>query len=382
MRQQVIEQFRTTFGTDPELLVRAPGRANLIGSHTDYNDGFTLPLAINRAIWIALKPRHDDVVRVFSMDFGYEMVTFSSKAVERDADGFPEWVKHVRGIWWLLGQQGIDVPSADLVIGSNIPMGAGVSSSAAIGVAVVEMALALASEHRSQSEKALLAVKIEHEFLGVPVGVLDQIASAAAIPNAAMLLDCRTLETTPVKIPSDVAVVVIDTKKVRQLADSGYAERRAQCEAVAAALGVKALRDADMVLLDANKDKFDDVHYRRARHIITENARVLAMKAALESHDLDNAGELLNQTQSSIENDYEISVPDVDTLCQISREHDACYGVRLMGGGFGGSVVGLVKSDQVDAFAEHLIPRYAASTGLAAEVYVCQPAAGSGVEVL
>lgn len=379
MRGKVLATFRSVYGHSPGLVVRAPGRANLIGEHTDYNDGFVMPLAVDRALWLAIAPRGDDTLRIHSLDFGGGTATCSIARLE-GAD-LPHWSKHVCGGWWLMSQKGYTLPGADIVLGGDIPIGVGMSSSAAIGVAVVEAILALAGDSaHSQIEKALLAVDLEHKFLRIPCGVMDQIASAAAIAGSAMLLDCRSLETVPVSIPDGVRVLVMNTMKSRELADSAYTQRRQQCEEAAALLGVPALRDATLEMIDIYHEKLDDVRYRRARHVITENERTLSMQGVLEQGNLARAGELLNASHSSLRDDYEVSSEELDLMSELARSHSACYGARMMGGGFGGCAVGLVRAGAVEEFVAGVEASYRERTGVSPELYICRPSAGSSVE--
>jgi galactokinase len=378
IRDTVLATFREVYGRAPAFLIRAPGRANLIGEHTDYNDGFVLPLAIDRAVWLAVAPRADDVLCVHSIDFGGESACFTLDGLLDE--GLPHWSGHVRGGWWLMAQKGHAPPGADIVVGGDIPIGAGMSSSAAIGVAVIEAALAvLGDDTHSQVDKALLAVELEHKFLHVPCGVMDQIASAAAIDGSAMLLDCRSLEIAPVGIPEGIRVVVMNTMKSRVLNESAYGERRRECEAAAEALGVPALRDATMDMLEAAKGKLTDVQVRRARHVITENERTLAARAALEEGDLEEAGRLISASHASLRDDFEVSCRELDVMSALAQGHPACYGARMMGGGFGGSVVGLVRGEAVGAFVEEVAADYEAATGLAPQMVICKATAGSSV---
>ncbi|KAB2904193.1 MAG: galactokinase [Anaerolineae bacterium] len=380
IQEKVIETYRKIFGEQPQFLVRAPGRANLIGEHTDYHDGFVMPLAVDRAVWLAIAPRSDNHISVHTLDFGNEMISFGLDQLQDSS--LPHWTKHVRGAWWLVAhQEGKQAPGVNIVIGSDIPMGSGMSSSAAIEVAMIEAALALLGETSSytQAQKALLAVEIEHQFMGMPCGILDQMASAAALEGTAMLLDCRSFDRTPAPIPDSVRVVVMNTMKSRELGDSGYATRRRESESAAQLLGVKALRDATMDMIDAKRTELGDVRYRRAKHVVTENERTLQMKAILESHDLQGAGKLLNASHISLRDDYEVSVYELDVMSEIAQSHPACYGARMMGGGFGGCAVGLVNADAIDDFLNALQPRYTEKTGKHPEFYVCVPAAGSGV---
>lgn len=377
IQAKVIETYEKEYGEKPQFLVRAPGRANLIGEHTDYHDGFVMPLAVDRAVWLAISPRNDNQLSVYTLDFGNQRITFGfDQLLNKD---FPKWTQHIRGAWWLMQQDGKKVPGANVVIGSDIPMGTGMSSSAAIEVAMIEAVLTLIGDTSyTQTQKALLAVEIEHQFMGMPSGVLDQMASAAALEGTAMLLDCRSLERTPVPIPDTVRVVVMNTMKSRELGDSGYATRRRESESAAEILGVPALRDATLATVDAKRNELGDVRYRRARHVVTENERTLQMKEILAQNDLDGAGKLMNASHASLRDDYEVSVFELDTMSELAQSHPACYGARMMGGGFGGCAVGLVQADSIDDFLNFIAPRYEEKTGYKPEFYVCVPSAGSG----
>ncbi len=229
IRDKVLETYKSLYGTSPDFLIRAPGRANLIGEHTDYNDGFVMPLAVDRALYVAMGKRTDDQIYIHSLDYGAESATFSLTQLEDKS--LPHWTQHVRGAWWLLGQQGKQLPGVDLVLGGDIPIGAGMSSSAAIGVAFIEAALALLDDDSyTQTDKALMAVDIEHKFMQMPCGIMDQMASANGVDGKAILLDCRSLEIAPVSLPASTNVVVMNTMVHRQLTGSGYADRRSQSE--------------------------------------------------------------------------------------------------------------------------------------------------------
>jgi galactokinase len=365
IREDVIARYESLHRHAPRFVVRAPGRANLIGEHTDYNDGFVMPLAVDRAVFLAISPRDDAKILIHSLDFGDE--TLEIRLDQLEDDGLPHWSKHVRGGWWLLGKKGMLPPGAD----------------AAIGVGVIEAGLALlGNSDFSQAEKALMAVEIEHDFIGVPCGVMDQMASAAAIDQSAMLLDCRSLETSPVPIPDGVSIVVMNTMKSRELADSAYAERRQQCEESAAMMGISALRDATPQMVESFRAELGEVKYRRSKHVIGEIIRTLLMYKALTEGDLMLAGELIEGSHASLRDDYEVSCEELDIMSELASGHPACYGARMMGGGFGGCAVGLVQSDAVADFLGYIEPRYAEKTRRNPAFYVCQPSAGSSVTVI
>jgi galactokinase len=381
MRDKILQHFADVYTHLPALLSRAPGRVNLIGEHTDYNDGFVLPFAIDRAVWIAVRPRSDNEIHVYSMDFGEQQTTFTVDAVQDTT--LPHWTAYIRGAWWLLAEKGYRLGGAEVLISSDLPIGGGMSSSAAISVAAIEIALALMGDtNRSQSEKALLAVEIERRFVGVPVGVMDQMASAVPRSADAMLLDCRSLETSVVPLPEDAAVMVIDSRKARQLVGSPYAERRQQCEQAAKIFGVSALRDVSLDMVNTARSPLSDVQFRRARHVVTENARTLQAQTALFSGDIARMGELLNASHASLRDDYEVSVRELDVLTAAARQHPGCYGARIMGGGFGGCAVALVKPDDLVLFESDVAAQYNRETGLQAIFYHVKPAPGSYVEVL
>ena len=375
----IVTTFNENFDQAPTLLARAPGRVNIIGEHTDYNDGFVLPAAIDRAIFVAARPRSDSTVRLVSVDFNDE-ATFSLD--DLDNPDLPGWTKYPRGSLWWLRENGYPVPGFDAVMGGDIPLASGLSSSAAVEVVMIELGLALAGGEMTQVDKALAALKVEHDFIGLPCGVMDQMASAMGVDGHALLIDCRSLVTQPIPVPSGASLVIMNTTKKRGLVDSEYAARTEQCNAAAVKLGVAALRDATLEQLEAAKDDLGDLLYRRARHIITENDRVEATITALAVDDLDAVGELLRASHASLRDDYEVSCRELDVISDLANAQPGCYGARMTGAGFGGCAVALVRDDAVAAFVDAVAPPYTEQTGLTSEIYVCQAAAGSGVERL
>ncbi len=384
IREHVLQTFRSEFGQDPVLLARAPGRVNLIGEHTDYNDGFVLPAAIDRAMYIAAAPRLDSTITMVSIDF--ESRT-AFDLINLDDPDLPAWSKYPRGALWWLREQGYEIPGFDAVIGGDIPIGAGLSSSAAVEIAFIELGLALSGEESaypsmSQVEKALGGVTVENQFIGMPCGVMDQMASAMGVDQHALLIDCRSLGVTPIPMPPGVSIVIIDSNKRRGLVDSEYALRRQQCEEAAEILGVEALRDAAPEMLDAARDRLGDLLYRRARHVVTEDVRTEQTAAALQAGDLAAAGEAMRASHASMRDRHEITVFKRDTIADLGNAQPGCYGARMTGGGFGGAAVALVADEAVDAFIAAVGPAYTEATGLTPQIYVCQAASGSGVETL
>ncbi|OJX78136.1 galactokinase [Leifsonia sp. 71-9] len=363
LRSGVRDDFAEVFGRQPDGVWSSPGRVNLIGEHTDYNEGFVLPFAINRRTVAALGLRDDRTVRVGST-FADELVEIDLDAIGPDA--LSGWSAYPLGVAWALGEFGADlaaVPGFDVLIDSNVPVGAGLSSSAAIEGAV---ALALNDVWRLGLDRQTLArvgQRAENVAVGAPTGIMDQSASLLGEPDSAVFLDCRTLHSEVVPLglaEAGLEIVVIDTGVEHAHATGGYAERRASCEAGAAALGVESLRDVSVADLDRARELLDDVTFRRVRHVVTEDQRVLDTVRTLREQGPTAIGELLDASHASMRDDFEISVPELDLAVETAQSSGA-IGARMTGGGFGGSAIALVPSDAVSrvlvaldgAFAEH-----------------------------
>jgi galactokinase len=372
----VPRSFQAHFGAAPQIVARAPGRVNLIGEHTDYNNGFVLPAAIDRAVYIAASVRSDSLVTVQSLD--YEAVTsFSLDALQ--AAALHESTIYPRGVLHLLRQDGVAIRGLDLTIGSDVPVGAGLSSSAAVGVAMLEVACHLFGYPLSQSAKARLAQRIENEFIGAPTGIMDQMISACGKADHALLIDCADLSTTLVPVPRGVALMVLDTSTRHDHSTSGYAERRAQCEEAARLLGVRSLREVTPETLAANADKLPELVERRAAHVVNENVRTLACVAALQAGDMARVGELVNESHASLSQLFQVSNKELDRMAEIAQRETGCYGARMMGGGFGGAVIALVADSEAAHFAERVAMAYTAATHLKPFIYQAYAADGSGL---
>lgn len=368
-------RFEEIFGEPPATLIRAPGRVNLIGEHTDYNDGFVLPMAIDRAVWIALRRRDDRRVILHSNDFG-QTAGFHLDQLRPESAG---WVEYIKGIAHVLQVEGYDLHGWEGVIAGDVPIGAGLSSSAAVEMAAARAFAALGGWPWSATAMAKAGQRAENEWIGVNSGIMDQMISAAGQAGHALLIDCRTLETQPVPLPDDVAVVVLDTMTRRGLVDSAYNERRSQCERAGAALGVPALRDANMDLLHRRLADLDPVVARRARHVISENERVLDAAGAMRRGDAAAMGLLMNESHASMRDDFEISRAEMDTMVKLAQAQPGCYGARMTGGGFGGAAVALVRAAGVDTFAAAISSAYRRATGLGPQVTICAAADGAAV---
>jgi galactokinase len=352
------------------LAFRAPGRANLIGEHTDYNDGFVLPVALESATWVCGRPA-DGVLRLDSLDRpGTVEVDLATGAGPTEG-----WGRYVTAVVRALRDADADLRGFTGVLASDLPLGGGLSSSAALELAVAKAVLA---SDLPDVELARICLRAEDHYVGMHVGIMDQLASAASRAGHALLIDCRSLALRPVPFPRSLRVVVLDSAVPRELADSEYNARRAQCEQAASALGVAALRDADPEMLERHRQRLDEVVYRRARHVVTENARVLAAAAALEEGRVAELGPLFAAAHRSMAEDYEASLPELDLLVSLAAETGGVRAARLTGAGFGGCTVNLVEVDRAEAAAAEILDRYRAATGRQGRAWVSTPADGAG----
>ena len=378
LRTQVYEEFRRRFGSEPSFLARAPGRVNLIGDHTDYNDGFVLPMAIDREVWLAVRARDDRRVSVHSLDFR-EDATFAldDGSVRRGG-----WVEYLRGVAWALEEGGRPTSGWEGVAAGDVPVGAGLSSSAALELAAARTFAAVSGVVWQPVAMARIAQRAENEWVGVNCGIMDQLISAAGAAGHALLIDCRSLETRSVLVPDRAAVVVLDTGTRRGLVDSAYNERRAQCETAAAFFGAAALRDVDVATFERRQGELDPTTRKRARHVITENARTLEAAELLERNDVAAVGALMDQSHISLRDDFEVSRSELDTMVELARRQPGCFGARMTGAGFGGCAVALVERSQADVFARNVSAAYTQAVGLNPSVYVCAASQGASVESL
>lgn len=373
IQERLLTTFESQFGEEPAVTVRGPGRVNLIGEHTDYNDGFVLPMAINRAVWIALRPRPDTLVQLTALDMG-QTATFPLTNLERNQ---ATWLEYVKGMAWALQQQGYQLTGWEGIMAGDLPIGAGLSSSAAVEMAAGRAFLALSGDEWRPTEIARLGQRVENEWLGIGSGIMDQLISASGQANHALLIDCRTLETTPLPLPPQTTVLILDSGTRRGLVDSAYNERRQQCDQAAAYFQVAALRDVSLTHFLTHAHGLDELSRRRAHHVISENERVLATKAALLAGDPGRAGQLINQSHASLNDDFEVSTAALNTIVRIAQQQPGCYGARLTGAGFGGCAVALVQEEKVTAFMEQVAAGYQQATGLSPNIYSCQATAGA-----
>ena len=375
LQTRVTEEFERRYGSPPALVVRAPGRVNLIGEHTDYNDGFVLPMAIDRATWIALRPRADGRVVATSLDFE-ETRDFALDALQT---GVAHWSEYLKGVAWALIQAGHALRGWEGTLAGDVPIGAGLSSSAALELATARAFAAISGLAWEPTVMARLSQRAENEWVGVNCGIMDQLISAAGKAGHALLMDCRSLETQAVPMPAGATVVVLDTATRRGLVDSAYNERRAQCEAAAKFFGMKALRDVSVEQFEAKSGQLDVITRRRARHVVTENARTLQAAAAMRQGDAVTLGQLMNASHVSLRDDFEVSSAELNLMVECALKQAGCLGARMTGAGFGGCAVALVREADAHAFSTQVAADYRAATGLKPDIYVCAAADGAGI---
>lgn len=371
---ELLTRFAETFRRPATVVARAPGRVNLIGGHTDYNDGFVLPMAIERETRIAAAPRGDDRVRLVAVDLDREDVFSLAGLAPTDEE---PWSNYVRGVAAGLQQAGYRLRGMDALIQGDVPIGAGLSSSAALEMVAIQAFAAAGGFTLPAEEAARIGQGAEHTFVGMMCGLMDQLASALGRPDHALLIDCRDLNYELVPLPAGVTILIADTGVRRRLTGSAYNERRAQCEAAARALGVPALRDATLAMLDGAA--LEPVVAIRARHIVDENNRVLEAVDALRAGDLVRVGELIDASHASLRDLYQVSSAQLDTMVNLLRAQPGCYGARLTGAGFGGCAVALMDADAVAAAIPAVAQAYRAHTGLTPALYPTRAAAGAGL---
>lgn len=370
LSSELTHAFRQRFSGECRLF-RAPGRINIIGEHTDYSEGFVLPAAIDRSCLCAAAPSPDGVIRIFSMNRGGDLRQIAPSAGRQN-----DWSDYVAGVFSALQAAGRKPLACHIGLSSDVPEGAGVSSSAALEVSVLTAVLALSGIEATARQRASWARAAEADFVGVPCGIMDQFISVSGQAGCALVLDCRTLEARPAPIPEHAAFAVIDSGVRHQLTDGGYAQRRAECEEAAHMLNVNVLRDADLgELMKAN---LPDRLHRRARHVILESGRVELTAAALDQGDLSEVGRLMNASHLSLQNDFGVTCPETDQLAGLARRTPGVFGARQMGGGFGGAVLALCDRLSAAEAVESIARNHERLTGRVTEAFVCSVSAGAG----
>lgn len=375
--EDLADRFTRAFGGTPDGVWQAPGRVNLIGEHTDYNEGFVLPFAIDRTARVAVAVRQDKTVRLLSTYGDQGVVTTSLDSLQPGrAKG---WTKYPLGVMWALRGRGINVPGLDLLLDSNVPLGAGLSSSHAIECAVVSALNDLTGAGLGAEDMVLATQRAENDFVGAPTGIMDQSASLRGAKGHAVFLDCRDQKATLVPFetePAGLVLLVIDTKVSHSHADGGYASRRASCELGAEVLGVKALRDVQVGDLEEASGLLDEVTFRRVRHVVTENDRVLQTVELLDGPGPSAIGPLLDASHASMRDDFEISCPELDLAVDTSRANGA-LGARMTGGGFGGAAIALTPVDAEENVRAAVAKAFSDAGFKAPDIFTVSPAAGA-----
>ena len=375
----VTERFRAVYGVDPRGIFRAPGRVNLIGEHTDYNDGFVMPAAIDFYSYAAAGERVDRILSIYSEQF---QETSEFRLDQLSGAPRKHWSDYARGVAAVLQAEGYSLNGANLLIDGRVPIGSGLSSSAAIEVATALALTLLGSVTIPRQELARLCQRAENTYTGARCGIMDQFTSCFGRPGHALMLDCRTLEATYLPLPPNVRLVICNTMVRHELAAGEYNERRASCERTVDTLRrflpkVRALRDLEMEDLERYQSQVSDLDFRRARHVIAENKRVKDAMAALQSVDLVQFGELMFLSHDSLDRDYEVSCHELNLMVHLARQFEGVYGARMTGGGFGGCTINLVESKATNEFQATIAREYEKTTGLAPQIVVTSAAGGA-----
>lgn len=388
--ERIVKIFYNTFGHAPLHIARAPGRVNLLGEHVDYNDGFVLPAAIDRATYIAFSLASSPHSTLLAVDLDGQ-VSFSPQTIhmktQTDSSPLPDWAHYPAGVMWAILEQGLSVQPINAVYASEVPRGSGLSSSAS-----VEMAFAIAWQSLGNwalppMQLALLAQKAENNYVGVNSGIMDQFASTCGVENKLLLLDCRSLAWQTLPLPESVSIVIADTSVRRKLTSGEYNKRRAACEEAVRLLQndlpmIRSLRDVSIYDFNRFAEKLPNEVAKRARHVVEEIARTNQARGLLEANDVRSFGRLMNECHVSLRDLYDVSCPELDAMTRSAHSLDGCYGARLTGAGFGGCTVNLVARDSANEFAIALSEKYEAETGLHPQVYISQPSNGAGLITL
>lgn len=383
-RDEVASAFAARFGRRCEVVARAPGRVNLIGEHTDYNEGFVLPFAVDRATWAACAARRDALVNLASETLD-DVQSWPLDGWRRQ--DLPHWTSYVAGVAALLKSRGAHLGGFDMLVCGDLPVGGGLASSAALEVAAAKALIMLSGEAIDVAELAALCRAAEHEFAGVPCGVMDPYAVLASRPDHALLLDCRDLSYQHVPLPlTEHAIVVIDTRVRHELADDPYAQRLRECREALAYFQrldpqVRALRDVSVATVRAHAAQMDPLPLARSLHVTTENQRTLAAADALRRADLPAVGNLLTESHRSLRDDYEVSCAELDRVVDLAASVAGVLGARMTGAGFGGCVIALARRDCLDELAARVEAGYVAPDGRRAAVTVVRPGGGATIEM-
>ncbi len=384
---QLATTYREKFGQAPAHIARAPGRVNLLGEHVDYNDGFVLPAAIDRATHVAFSPTDAPHSTLWAVDLdqqaSFSLETLASKT-QSDSSPMPEWALYPAGVMKMLHEENLIVPNMTALFSSNVPQGSGLSSSASIEMAFMIAWQTLGGWNLPAMQRALLGQKAENQYVGVNCGIMDQFASACGVENKLLLLDCRSLEWKTVPLPENVSIIIADTTVRRKLTSGEYNKRRSACEEAVRLLqqdlpDIKSLRDVSVEEFNRLANKLPEKIEKRARHVVEEIGRSNQAEALLEAGDIESFGKLMNECHVSLRDLYEVSCPELNVMVNIAQSLEGCHGARLTGAGFGGCTVNLVTNEKAESFAQTLAEGYEAETGLHPEIYISHASNGAGL---
>lgn len=385
---QITTLYCEKFGRAPEHIACAPGRVNLLGEHVDYNDGFVLPAAIDRATYIAFSSTNAPHSTLVAADFE-QLASFSSQTIssrtQPDSSPLPDWAHYPAGVMWALMEESIAAPSMNAVFASDVPRGSGLSSSASVEMTFMIAWQALGGWALPPMRRALLGQKAENKYVGVNCGIMDQFASACGVENKLLLLDCRSLEWKTIPLPENVSIVIADTTVRRKLTSGEYNRRRSACEESVRLLkqdlpNIRSLRDVSVEDFNRFSAKLPEKIEKRARHVVEEIGRSNQVQALLEAGDIQTFGRLMNECHASLRDLYEVSCPELNAMARIAQSLEGCFGARLTGAGFGGCTVNLVAREMADEFSHSLSKGYESETGLHPEIYITR--ASNGADLL
>jgi len=387
-RDHVLAEFQACFGYSPSFLIRAPGRVNLLGEHVDYNDGIVLPIAIDRATWLAFRANGSNQSNLYAFDLKQNCsFTFTSLQNKQNHIGeeLSDWALYPGGVCWAAALEGLDCSGMDAVYSSNIPSGSGLSSSASIEMAFVLAWQTLSNWELNPMQRALLGKKAENLFVGVKSGIMDQFASACGKENSLLALDCQSLEWRSIPLPIGYSYVVANTMKPRRLSSGEYNKRKADCEEAIRLLadfhpGLRSLREISLEDFNRFAHKLPEKIERHARHVVEEIDRTLRAISLLKNGEMEAFGELLNQGHISLRDLYEVSIPELDMMVEIAQGLPGCLGARLTGAGFGGCTINIVEEKRVNDFVRQLTEGYQSATGIYPDITICRSANGASLE--
>ena len=375
MLENVIAAFQKVYHCEPDFVLRSPGRVNLIGEHTDYNDGFVFPLAIKYAQWLAIRANEKPEVKLHSVNMETDGI-FSLADFSQKSEG---WIRYPQGIAYTLSQNGYKLTGWDGLLMGDLPIGAGLSSSAALEMVVARAFSLLGGYSWDPKKMALLAQKTENQWVGMNCGIMDQLISGCGEAGKAVLIDCRSLDLSSYMLPRGTVIVVMDTMVKHSLISSAYNERREQCMEGAKFFKRQVLRDVSMDEFADRKDQLSEVVMRRCQHVLSENLRTLEAAKCMEANDPKRLGWLMNESHASLQHDFEVSCEELDIMALESQKLDGCFGARMTGGGFGGCAIALVAADNADHFQMQISEIYEKRTGIKPNIFITEGAQGTSV---